>query len=94
MRGGNGLCRFRSREEDDDWRLGPTCRRGGERRRYRFGTEAIWVVGSFSDLGRGVPEALFYFFSSLLLFLFLVSLIFCIFCKNASKPLKPLSEIF
>jgi hypothetical protein len=42
---------------------------------------------------RGSPRPFSIFFC-FLPFPFLVSLIFCIFCKNASKPLKPLSEIF
>jgi hypothetical protein len=41
-----------------------------------------------------VPLGLLSLFFVLFIFLFLLSLFFPIFCKNASNQIKPLSEIF
>jgi hypothetical protein len=80
------------RKMTDGW--DPLSVRVSEGRAYRFGKERRWAAGSFSDLGRkGSLRPSFIFLFCFLLFLFLFSYFYFIFCKYASKPLKPLSEI-
>jgi hypothetical protein len=65
-----------------------------EGREYPFGILPGWAVGRLRDWAEWLPRGLFLIFFSFLLFLFLFSKFFYIFCKNISNQFKPLSEIF
>jgi hypothetical protein len=54
---------------------------------------ARWATGSFSVLGRGVPEASLLFFSLFLLFLFLFSYILYTLCILNPNDFKPNAKV-
>jgi hypothetical protein len=60
-------------EVEEDWQLGPTCQRVGERGLYRFGFFLPGLRAGILKLGRTVsPQAfsIFIFVSSFLFFVF------------------------
>jgi hypothetical protein len=86
--------RGRERLEEGDDRWGPLVgeRRGGGR---TISGLRVSRPGLNSELGRfGSPRPLLYFFLFLFFFFILISVLFSIFCKNASNHFKSTSKIF
>jgi hypothetical protein len=52
------------------WQMGPSCQPKKEEKRVPVREGSRWAAGLFPFLGRGVPEAFFYFFLFFLLFYF------------------------
>jgi hypothetical protein len=61
---------------------------------YRFGEGCCWAVGRLRSWAETFPRVHFHVFISSLLFLFLISDFFYIFCKNASNQIKQIPSAF
>jgi hypothetical protein len=67
---------------------------GGGEGRYRFGNHPGWAVGRIWGIGRMASPWPFLPIFLFLIFPFLFYHFFNNFCKEASKSIKPLSEVF